>query len=131
MSDIITRCNELENLELHLEHDSGYITNSAEAKRYLVEMNEMASLEKLILCSVAIEGWDDFSYLYVEPDYSENLSPGQKELYGLLLSLQENSTYTLTTIERLTQRMSLTWSLATEKRLENLQAVGAVRGYLE
>lgn len=124
----ITRENNLENLQIYLEVDSGYVVKDEGLAEELKQFNESASREKIVLCGEDAGALEDVFYLWVDPDYSGELSPGQRQLYEILLTLQQSSVYTLTTIGKLTEMMGLEWALATGKRLENLQSLGAING---
>lgn len=124
----ITRQNNLENLRLDLEVDSGYVVKE-DLVEYLKGVDERASLGKIVLCGEEPGALEGCFYLWVDPHYTGELSPGQRQLYEILLTLQQSSIYTLTTVGKLSEMMGLTWSLACEKRLENLQTVGAITGF--
>ncbi|MBD2259906.1 hypothetical protein [Pseudanabaena sp. FACHB-2040] len=125
-----TRHNNLENLQTYLEVDSGYVVKDEGLAEHLKEVNESASLGKIVLSGGETEGaLEDCYYLWVDPHYTGELSPGQRQLYEILLTLQQSSVYTLTTIGKLSEMMGLEWSLACGKRLENLQTVGAINGF--
>ena len=121
-----TTSNNLENLELYLEHDSGYADWSLTP-----EDLEEAGMPKLVFHgndadeSEVLEGC---SYIKVDTNYCLNLSPGQQRLYEILVSLQEGAIFTVTTIGKLAQAMGLENPLAAMKRLEHLQLLGAISG---
>ena len=64
----------------------------------------------------------------VDPNYSGFLSIAQKQLYEILLQLQNNSDCTATTVAHLAEAQGLKCPLACEQRLENLQRLGAISG---
>lgn len=124
-----TRQNELENLQLWLEVDSGHEVEDEELLEYLKAADEETKLYKVVLCGETSEGvLEDCSYICVDPHYSGELSPGQRQLYEILLNLQDSAVYSLTTIGKLAQMMNLKWAAACGKRLENLQSLGAIAG---
>lgn len=120
--------NNLENLELYLEHDSGY----ADWELTPEELNE-AGLPKLVFHSNAEQADDALltgcSYISVDTTYPLNLSPGQQRLYEILVALQEGAVYTVTTVGKLATAMGLENPLAAGKRLEHLQQLGAISGF--
>lgn len=120
--------NNLENLQLYLEHDSGY----ADWELTPEEIME-AGLPKLILTGGAEESNGDrlegCAYITVDTNYCLNLSPGQQRLYEILVALQEGSVMAVTTVGKLAQAMGLENPLAAGKRLENLQSLGAISGF--
>ena len=116
--------NNLENLELYLEHDSGYIDWDLTPEEL-----EAAGQRKLIFqgdCPNEETALEGCFYVRVDPNYVLNLSPGQQRLFEILVSLQEGALFTVTTIGKLAQAMGLENPLAAGKRLENLQSLGAV-----
>ena len=122
-----TVSNNLENLELYLEHDSGYADWALTP-----EDLEEAGMAKLVFHgsdaddeSAVLEGC---SYIKVDTNYCLNLSPGQQRLYEILVSLQEGAVFTVATISKLAQAMGLENPLAAMKRLEHLQSLGAIAG---
>jgi hypothetical protein len=121
-----TASNNLENLELYLEHDSGYADWALTP-----EDLEEAGMAKLVFHGgdadepAVLEGC---SYIKVDTNYCLNLSPGQQRLYEILVALQEGAVFTVTTISKLAQAMGLENPLAAMKRLENLQSLGAIAG---
>lgn len=120
-----SRQNHLENLALTYEHDDAYADLPIDPA--IVE--EIARI-KLVLCGDTTTGvLEDCSYIFVDPDYEGNLSPGQQRLYEVLLALQETSIYTITTLGKLAQGLGLEHPMACGKRLENLQSLGAISGF--
>lgn len=118
----IGRINNLENLELHLEHDSGYVGTNAEANLARAYGNH-----KLIF-----NGSEDFqaegcSYIKVDTTYSLNLSPGQQKLYEILVAFETASLHTVTTIGKLAEAMGIGVA-PTVHRLDNLQTLKAIKG---
>lgn len=119
-----TRHNHLENLDLHMEYDSAYGEIPEDTK-----LAEIVGQEKIVLCGeTAVGVMENCSYILVDPHYDGELSLGQRELYEVLLALQNQAIYTITTIAKLTQGIGLTNPLACGKRLENLQSLGAIAG---
>ena len=132
-----TVSNNLENLELYLEHDSGYFDWDLTPEEL-----EEAGMPKLVFHGVGeaspgenraedetekvLEGC---SYITVDTDYHLNLSPGQQRLYEILVSLQEGAVFTVTTVGKLAKAMGLENPLAAGKRLEHLQTLGAISGF--
>lgn len=126
-----TVTNDLSNLQLFLEHDSGYV-----GMGLTKEDLEEAARDKLVFSPQISAPEDDStpvlegcSYIWVDPDYRLNLSPGQEKLYYILLALQESSIYTITTVGKLAEAMGLVNPFAAGKRLENLQSLGAITGF--
>ena len=68
------------------------------------------------------------SYVWVDPKYTGELSPGQKEVYDLLLMLQTIG-YVETTIGFLADTLALTVPHGVEKRLERLSDFQAISGF--
>jgi hypothetical protein len=120
--------NHLENLELYLEHDSGYADWNLTP-----EDLEEAALPKLVFNGGDREDDDPVLegcfYITVDPHYCLNLSPGQQRLYEILVALQEGSVFTVTTVGKLAKAMGLENPLAAGKRLEHLQSLGAIAGF--
>lgn len=126
---MINHLNHLENLELDLEHDSG--RNLEAMDEIDLEIMAEVAAERIILCGD--EGGSDrafegTSYVWVDPDYDGQLSPGQWQMYELLRSLQQAAIYTATTIGKLAEAQQLKNPLACCTRLENLQSLGAIHG---
>lgn len=134
-----TVSNNLENLELYLEHDSGYYD-----WELTPEDLEEAGMPKLVFHGVgeaspeenradvdtdAEEVLEGCSYISVDTNYYLNLSPGQQRLYEILVSLQEASVFTMTTVGKLAEAMGLENPLAAMKRLEHLQTLGVISGF--
>lgn len=115
--------NNLENLELYLEHDSGYedLDLSAEELAF-------AGAPKLVFNHAKGGLLEGCHYITVDANYCLNLSPGQQRLYEILVSLQEAAVYSITTVAKLAEAMGLENPLAAGKRLENLQSLGAISG---
>lgn len=116
--------NNLENLELYLEHDSGY----ADLDFSPEELAEAGS-PKLVFNHTSQGVLEGCHYITVDVDYALNLSPGEQRLYEILISLQEGAVYSITTIGKLAEAMDLKNPLAAGKRLENLQYLGAISGF--
>ena len=124
-----TTSNNLENLELYLEHDSGY----ADWVLTPEDLEEVA-MSKLVFQGADADAdaepvLEGCSYITVDANYCLNLSPGQQRLYEILVSLQEGAVFTVTTVGKLAQAMGLENPLAAMKRLEHLQSLGAIAGY--
>lgn len=123
-----TTSNNLENLELYLEHDSGYVD-----WELTPEDLEEAGIPKLVFHGDSADSESEVlegcSYINVDTNYCLNLSPGQQRLYEILVSLQEGAVFTVTTIGKLAQAMGLENPLAAMKRLEHLQLLGAISGF--
>lgn len=123
-----TTSNNLENLELYLEHDSGYV-----GWVLTPEDLEEAGMVKLVFhgdpADAESEVLEGCSYIHVDTNYCLNLSPGQQKLYEILVSLQEGAVFTVTTVGKLAQAMGLENPLAAGKRLEHLQTLGAISGF--
>lgn len=119
-----SRSNHLENLAIDYEHDDAYVDLEIDQ----AVLDDIART-KLILSGDTQTGvLEDCSYLSVDAQYQGQLSPGQRRLYEILLSLQEGAIYTVTTIGKLAQMMGLEHPMACGKRLENLQSLGAIAG---
>ncbi|MEL7227696.1 MAG: hypothetical protein AAF810_14080 [Cyanobacteria bacterium P01_D01_bin.36] len=116
--------NNLENLSLHLEHDSGYEDLNLNSE----ELAE-AGAPKLVFNHTKAGVLEGCCYINVDVDYCLNLSPGEQRLYEILVSLQEAAIYSITTIGKLAEAMELKNPLAAGKRLENLQSLGAISGF--
>ncbi|MEM9217518.1 MAG: hypothetical protein AAGD25_24655 [Cyanobacteria bacterium P01_F01_bin.150] len=126
---IMDHSNHLENLELDLEHDSGRSLKAMDDLDQEI-MAEIAA-ERIILCGDQDNGdraYESTSYIWVDPDYSDQLSPGQWQMYELLRSLQLSSDYTATSIGKLAEAQQLKNPLSCSTRLENLQSLGAIHG---
>lgn len=120
-----SRENHLDQLDLDYEHDAAYEDSLLEP----AIADEIAQM-KLVLCGDSSKGaLEDSSYLSVDPTYTGSMSIGQRQLYEILLTLQQASIYTVTTIGKLAQMMSLQTPMACGKRLENLQSLGAISGF--
>ena len=115
--------NNLENLQLYLEHDSGY-----EDLDWSAEELAEAGAPKLVFNHTKEGVLEGCHYITVDSNYCLNLSPGQQRLYEILVSLQEGAVYSITTIGKLAEAMGLKNPLAAGKRLENLQSLGAISG---
>ena len=126
---MIDRLNHLENLELDLEHDSGQNLEDMDE----IDLKYMAEVaaERIILCGdqTGDRAFEGTSYIWVDPDYNGQLSPGQWQMYELLRSLQISSDYTATSIGKLAEAQQLQNPLACSTRLENLQSLGAIHGF--
>lgn len=118
--------NHLENLELYLEHDSGY--PEERTPEVLEAINAVADI-KIAFNHTEDKVLDGFSYITVETNYCLNLSPGQQRLYEILVSLQEGAVYSVTTVGKLAKAMGLENPMAAGKRLQNLQHLGAISGF--
>ena len=124
----MNRINELDSLDLHQEHDEGFDMTQDEIND---DVTISIANERIILCGDEDNGERSFegtSYLWVDPNYAGQLSPGQWELYTLLKSLQRAAVYTATTIGKLAEAQDLENPLACCTRLENLQSLGAING---
>ena len=115
--------NNLENMELYLEHDSGYEDFSWSAE----ELADAGS-PKLVFNHTKEGILEGCHYITVDANYCLNLSPGQQRLYEILVALQEGAVYSITTVGKLAEAMGLKNPLAAGKRLENLQSLGAISG---
>lgn len=127
--------NHLENLNLDLEHDDGH-------EEGLIDPEVIAATarEKLVFCADDGENGDspadalservleDCSYIWVDPNYTGQLSPGQQRTYEILLAIQQGMVYGFTTIGRLAEAQGLKNPLACLERLGNLQSLGAIAG---
>ena len=122
---MIDRINHLESLQLHLEHDDGFDMSLTDP-----EIVEEIRAEKIVVCGDCggDRVYEGLSYVWVDPDYQGQLSPGQQKLYELLVSVQSASVYTMTTIGKLAEAQGLNNPLACAERLGNLQALGAIHG---
>ncbi|MEM1254947.1 MAG: hypothetical protein AAGI69_21135 [Cyanobacteria bacterium P01_H01_bin.21] len=124
----ITVINHPENLEIYLEHDSGwwdfpfkdYPEIVSDAKAHVLIFN--GNPENNVL-------GENCSYITVESNYTGTLSPGQQKAYEVLLTLQESAIYSVTTMEKLAQSLGLDVVLAAGKRLEHLQTLKAISGF--
>jgi len=120
--------NNLDNLELYLEHDSGY----ADWELTPEDLAE-AGLPKLVFRGEAgaaeVDVMEGCCYITVDTSYHLNLSPGQQRLYEILVALQEGAVYTVTTVGKLATALGLENPLAAGKRLEHLQQLGAISGF--
>ena len=119
------RHNNLDGFNLLLEYDEAHV----EADELDAQIAESIGREKLILCGDEGERtFENVSYLWVDPDYDAELSPGQREAYELLLSIQNSTVYTITTIGRLAESQGLKNPFSCLERLANLQSLGAIHG---
>ena len=122
--------NVLENLQIHLEHDSGYppdwdvLPDQPEYENYI----ENARNQILVLNGVDDKPIEGAYYVSVDEAYAWNLSPGQQELYELLVSMQKGSLYAITTVGQLADAMDLEVIWAAYQRLDNLQSLRAISG---
>jgi|GEM_PF-3366516 len=130
--------NHLENFDLNLEHDDGHEDGLISA-----EVIEATAREKLIFCAddssdetgrspgnpVQERVLEDCSYIWVDPHYVGQLSPGQQRTYEILLAIQQASVYCVTTVGKLAEAQGLANPLACCERLANLQSLGAIAGY--
>ena len=131
-----TRINHPENLHIYLEYDSGYghldpaldPEDQLQVLQDLQELNDLASQDKIVICGEATGILEDCSYVYVDPEYQGDLSMAQRELYELLLTLQQASVYTITTVGKLAQELGLENPLACGQRFDNLQSLGVISG---
>lgn len=120
-----SRENHLDQLDLDYEHDAAYEDGLLEPA-----IADQIAQMKLVLCGDSSKGvLEDSSYLSVDPTYAGSLSIGQRQLYEILLTLQQASVYTVTTVGKLAQMMGLQTPMACGKRLENLQSLGAISGF--
>jgi len=118
--------NHLENLNLWLEHDDGHDETLADH-----ELMEETAREKLVLCSDQSSDRviENASYLWVDPNYCGQLSPGQERCYEILLATQQGMVYAVTTIGKLAEAQGLQNPLSCYERLNNLQSLGAISGF--
>mgnify|MGYP001796880612 FL=1 len=122
--------NVLENLQLHLEHDSGYppdwdvLPDKPEYENYI----ENARNQILVFNGADDKPIEGAYYVTVDEAYPWNFSPGQQTLYELLLSIQKGSLYAITTVGQLADAMDLKVIWAAYQRLDNLQALKAISG---
>lgn len=121
--------NHLENFDLNLEHDDGHEDSLISA-----EVIEATAREKLVFCSDDSDRSDehvleDCSYIWVDPDYVGQLSPGQQRTYEILLAIQQGAVYAVTTVGKLAEAQGLENPLSCCERLGNLQSLGAIAGY--
>ena len=124
----MNRINELDSLDLHQEHDEGFDMTPAELND---SVTQSIANERIILCGDqdnSDRAFEGTSYIWVDPDYDGQLSPGQWQMYELLRSFQEGAVYTATTIGKLAKTQGLQNPLACSTRLENLQSLGAIHG---
>ena len=121
------RINQLDNLDLALEHDNGFDLSPEDVSD---DITKSIAAERLVLCGDddSDRSFEGTSYVWVDPDYDGQLSPGQWQLYELLKSLQSAAVYTATTIGKLAEAQGLQNPLACCTRLENLQSLGAIHG---
>lgn len=93
------------------------------------ELEAIAKLEKLVVNGDSeARVLEDCSYVWVDEQYSGELSPGQRQTYELLLSLQRSSLYAVTSIGKLCEAQGLTTPWPCLARLDNLQSLGAISG---
>lgn len=118
-----TRENCLDNLQLWLEHDDGY-----ESLSFSPELQEIAANQKLVICGETTGVLEDCEYVFADASYGGALSPGQRRLYEILLSIQESTVYAVTTIGKLAKSQGIENPLACSKRLENLRSLQAISG---
>ena len=117
--------NHLESFNLHLEHDDGH-----EEGLYSPEVIEALGRKKIVLCAGDSDRiLEDCSYLWVDPDYVGQLSPGQQRLYEILVAVQQGMVYSVTTVSKLAEAQELKNPIACATRLENLQSLGAISGF--
>ena len=122
--------NVLENLQLHLEHDSGYpsdwdvLPDKPEYENYI----ENARNQILVFNGADDKPIEGAYYVTVDEAYPWNFSPGQQKLYELLLSMQKGSLYAITTVGQLADAMGLKVIWAAYQRLDNLQSLKAISG---
>ncbi|NEP15453.1 MAG: hypothetical protein F6J97_00955 [Leptolyngbya sp. SIO4C1] len=124
----ISRINCLENFDIDSEWDS--VHEEALRDEEIRELEEKCRLEKIILCGSNEAGnIEGVSYLWVDIDYSLEMSAGQQELYRLLRDIQKSTVYTVTTISKLMEALKLECSFSVLNRLEHLQSIGAISGF--
>ena len=122
--------NVLENLQLHLEHDSGYppdwdvLPDKPEYENYI----ENAWNQIQVFNGADDKPIEGAYYVTEDEAYPWNFSPGQQTLYELLLSIQRGSLYAITTVGQLADAMDLKVIWAAYQRLDNLQAFKAISG---
>lgn len=127
----IQRTNVLEHLDLDLEWDSAH--DDQPDVEGLAEVIEAGKLHKIILCgSSEAGGVEGASYLWVDVDYSLEMSVGQLELYRLLRDSRDcvnTAVLNVTTVEKLTKALKLRHTCSVIARLGNLQSIGAISGF--
>ena len=122
--------NVLENLQIDLEHDSGYpadwdvLPDKPEYENYI----ENARNQILVLNGADDKPIEGAYYVTVDETYLWNLSPGQQKLDERLLSMQKGSLYSITTVGQLADAMDLKVIWAAYQRLDNLQSLRAISG---
>jgi len=121
--------NHLENFDLNLEHDDGHEDGLISA-----EVIEATAREKLVFCADDSDQpsdrvLEDCSYIWVDPDYVGQLSPGQQRTWEILLAIQQGTVYAVTTVGKLAEAQGLKNPLSCCERLGNLQSLGAISGY--
>lgn len=118
--------NHLENFDLSLEHDDGHEVGLLDP-----EIVEEIAREKIVIAGDhdGDRSFDNCSYIWVEPNYAGQLSPGQWKTYELLLSIQSGTVYTMTTVGKLAEAQDLQNPLSCYERLGNLQSLGAIHGF--
>lgn len=120
----ITRIPTLENLDLDTEWDAAYQDHTIEQK-FLDEWGRIP----LVLCGSSEPGaLEGASYLYIDGEYDQDMSEGQRALYKVLLELQSGATYCVTSINKLMQTLEQKTPMSIMQRLENLQSIGAISG---
>ena len=123
----ITRTNVLENLNIDGDWDSAH--DDLPNVEGWAEVVEQTRLHKVILCgSSEAGGVEGASYLWVDADYSLEMSVGQLELYRLLRDIQNSTVYTVTTVGKLMEALKLRHPSSIMVRLENLQSIDAISG---
>ena len=116
--------NHLENLEVHLEQDSGY-DDYVTPQEILDHLGEL----RLIVNARNLMPKDNWFHINVIPNYQGNMSEGQKELYDVLLAVQATDDMATLDFQILSKNLEVKEYQAIEKRLENLQLIGAISGY--
>ncbi|MDV3351705.1 hypothetical protein QGP82_23585 [Leptothoe sp. LEGE 181152] len=123
----ITRINHIENLQLFLEQDSGWVGYP----------EDLLDIERDCACQLIFNASDeekqqackDVYYIVVEPDYEGTLSSGQRELYEAMLYLQQNTVHSVVTVGQLMTKLNLKTPMPVLSRLDNLQTLNAIDGY--
>ena len=124
----ITRINHLENLNIDGEWDSAH-EEALEIDEFR-ELEAASRLDKLILCGKTdVDSTKTTWFIWVDVDYSFEMSVGQQELYKLFRDIQNSTVYTVTTVGKLMEALKLKCSFSVLNRLENLQSIGAISGF--
>lgn len=122
---MLTRLNELDGLNLEGEYDAPYFDIGLDDE----DLSEFAAAKIVIQGSSDAGVMEGCHYLSIDDTYEGELSPGQQELYDILLSFQKSAIYTITTVGKLAETLGLRFPMSVEQRLENLQSLGAISGF--